>query len=786
MKENKITVFKDLYKSKDVPYIISLENILKRIKNGNDKELIQKIRDAKSKDEKSKLKTKLPAILFQGEFTHRAIVGFVNSSGLMTLDFDGIDTKEQLNKTFNILKGNKHIVSVFVSPSGYGLKAILSIDKVDATTYTKIFKKFKKDFNYDYFDIVTSDVSRVCFSSFDPNIYINYNAEIYNPVIIDEGYNVIDKIPLIPIYNEDSIADKIMKFNFSKNFVEGERNAFVFDVAGLFCEYGISENYAFGYIANNIIHGDFDEREAEFTIKSAYKRRSFNTKFFEDYELIDKIKKDVTKGKKAVTEKYNIDEITYNKISTEIDVVDFWDITEDKNGNEKVTINPSKFKLFLEMNGFNKYFPNDSLKPMFVSIISNKVNETSVEVIKDFVLDYLTSKKEHSVWNYCASNFKMFTETYLLMLESVELMMLKDLKEKSFIAYRNGILEVTKDSLKLIDYLDVDGYIWESQIIKRDFIINENTENDYKNFVNNISNNEALPVECVIGYLLSNYKNKMNNKAIILNDEVITENPEGGTGKGLFIQGLKQIRRVSILDGKSFDDKKSFPYQTVKQETNILVFDDVKKNFDFESKFSLVTEGMTLERKNKDAIKLRVEESPKMVISTNYAIKGEGNSHDRRRHEIEFAQYYGKNLTPYTEFKRQLFDDWNEIEFNQFDNYMVKCLQSYLSLGLVKQNAKNIKLRKLIAETSMEFVEWIKDDDNITLGIRYNKKVLFDKFTEEYIDFKKYLTRKRFNIWMQKYSNFSNIAYKDGNSNGSRWVCLGDENNDINENDCPF
>ena len=273
----------------------------------------------------------------------------------------------------------------------------------------------------------------------------------------------------------------------------------------------------------------------------------------------------------------------------------------------------------------------------------------------------------------------------------------------------------------------------------------------------------------------------MNNKAIILNDEVITENPEGGTGKGLFIQGLKQIRKVSILDGKSFDDKKSFPYQTVKQETNILVFDDVKKNFDFESKFSLVTEGMTLERKNKDAIKLKVEESPKMVISTNYAIKGEGNSHDRRRHEIEFAQYYGKDVTPYTEFKRQLFDDWNDKEYNQFDNYMVNCLQTYLSLGLVKQNAKNIKLRKLIAETSMEFVEWAKDSDNLPLNVRQDKKILFDKFTEEYIDFKKYLTRKRFNIWIQKYANFSKLKYSDGNTNGSRWLCLGNEIKESNE-----
>jgi len=32
MRYNKITVFKDLYKSKDVPYIISLDKILQRIK----------------------------------------------------------------------------------------------------------------------------------------------------------------------------------------------------------------------------------------------------------------------------------------------------------------------------------------------------------------------------------------------------------------------------------------------------------------------------------------------------------------------------------------------------------------------------------------------------------------------------------------------------------------------------------------------------------------------------------------------------------------------------------
>jgi hypothetical protein len=72
----------------------------------------------------------------------------------------------------------------------------------------------------------------------------------------------------------------------------------------------------------------------------------------------------------------------------------------------------------------------------------------------------------------------------------------------------------------------------------------------------------------------------------------------------------------------------------------------------------------------------------------------------------------------------------------------------------------------------MEFVEWIKDPDNLPLNKRRDKKYLFDSFTEEYIDFKKYLTRKRFNIWVQKYAKFKDLEYEDGNTNGSRWLSL--------------
>ena len=768
MRETNISVFKNLLKSKDVPYIIPLWKSLERIKIGKSKELVQEVRNAKTKEEADAVKKSLPCILFGGEFKERNKKGLVNHSGLMVIDFDKYETDDKMYDHLHELKKNPFIITLFISPSGKGIKGVVRIPSADQFSHEKYFKAFADEFNYDYFDKSNCNVDRVCFESYDPDIYINYEAKIYEPILVDEGFDVKDRVPLIPINDESIIIDKIMRFNWSKDFREGERNSFIFDLAGAFCEYGVSEATAEGYILNNVVIGEFSESEAKTTIRSSYKRRSFGTKYFENYQQIEKIKTDLKKGKKEVIEKYNIAEDVYDEIKEVSEAEDFWYLN-DKN---KISINPLKYKLFLESNGFKKHFPNESDKPQFVSIESNKVKLTSVSKIKDFVLDYLMERKELDVWNYCANYQNLFSEQFLLMLESIDLMMLKDDRETSYLAFKNGILKITKSNKELIDYIDVDGYVWESHILDRDFYEMEDDTNDYKRFINNISGGEAFPIECTIGYLLSTYKNRSNNKAVILNDEIISDNPEGGTGKGLFVQGLSQVRNTSIIDGKQFDSKKSFAYQTVSLDTKILVFDDVKKNFDFEDKFSLVTEGLTLERKNKDAIKLNVHDSPKILLSTNYAIKGEGNSHNRRRHEIEIAQYYGKDLTPDEEFGKQLFDEWDLIDFQKFDNYMVNCLQSYLASGLVRQNAKNIKLRKFIAETAMEFYEWAKEAENLPLNVRNEKTQYFNTFTDEYKDFQKWLQRKKFNTWIQKFCTFNGYEYHEGNTNGQRWFLI--------------
>src|SRR5699024_3240164 len=124
-----------------------------------------------------------------------------------------------------------------------------------------------------------------------------------------------------------------------------------------------------------------------------------------------------------------------------------------------------------------------------------------------------------------------------------------------------------------------------------------------------------------------------NNKAIILNDEKISDNPNGGSGKGIFTSAIGKMKNLDVLDGKTFDPQSSFPYQSVSTDSQVISFDDVKKNFKFEQLFSLITEGISLEYKGKDAIKLSVEESPKIMISTNYTIDSRGGSFERRMFE---------------------------------------------------------------------------------------------------------------------------------------------------------
>ena len=250
---------------------------------------------------------------------------------------------------------------------------------------------------------------------------------------------------------------------------------------------------------------------------------------------------------------------------------------------------------------------------------------------------------------------------------------------------------------------------------------------------------------------------------------MISENPNGGSGKGIICNALGKLKKVSVLDGKGFSFEKSFPYQTISIDTQILVFDDVKKNFQFESLFSLVTEGITLERKNKDAIHLDVKHSPKIMITTNYTIQGNGGSFERRKFEIEMSSFFSANNTPKDVLGHMLFDDWDNEEWLKFDNFMITCLQFFLKNGLIESEFKNLETRKFINETRHEFYEWANESDRFDLNVRYSKSDEFDKFVRENIDVQKWLTHAKFSKWLESFATFKKWKYLSVKSNGIKY-----------------
>ena len=64
------------------------------------------------------------------------------------------------------------------------------------------------------------------------------------------------------------------------------------------------------------------------------------------------------------------------------------------------------------------------------------------------------------------------------------------------------------------------------------------------------------------------------------------------------------MKNVLRIDGKNFRFDKSFPFQSVNPDTQIMFFDDVNKKFGFEKLFSIITEGITIEKKNKKIPKI--------------------------------------------------------------------------------------------------------------------------------------------------------------------------------------
>lgn len=195
-------------------------------------------------EEFAKAKSQLPAVTFAGEFITRAVSGIKSYTGLAVLDFDKIECPDDVKEQ---IAADPHTLLAFISPSGNGVKVVIKLSgtadeyKARYEAALEYFKEFKPD-------QATSDISRLCFMSYDPLPYYNPNAEEFTKII-----KRVEVQREQVVSEHGKVFQNLQKWQDKrgKSWNEGSRNEFICGLSAACCRFGIPEYEAYNLFMND-------------------------------------------------------------------------------------------------------------------------------------------------------------------------------------------------------------------------------------------------------------------------------------------------------------------------------------------------------------------------------------------------------------------------------------------------------------------------------------------------------------------------------------------------------
>jgi hypothetical protein len=180
----KVTIFGNFSKFKER---LTLDEILNRFKIGIYAYLIRRLRQLLKDGNKAaydRLKSTLDGVTFAASFLKiRKKEYAIDYTGLIILDFDKL-SEAMLVIVRDIIVHCEYTLACFLSPSGQGLKVLVQV----STGIENHLPSFLSVAHF--FETITGveidksgkDVTRLCFVTFDPELYYNKAAKIFDPI----------------------------------------------------------------------------------------------------------------------------------------------------------------------------------------------------------------------------------------------------------------------------------------------------------------------------------------------------------------------------------------------------------------------------------------------------------------------------------------------------------------------------------------------------------------------------------------------------------------------------
>ena len=270
-----VTIFKNF---NEVVEHKTISTILEEIKTGKYKPGIVYLRKslAENKTEAyNKAKKSLPAFTPSGKFVGgRKLEFLADYSSCIILDIDKLSVVD-LQNAKHLANQSEFTFASFISPSGNGLKILVNINS-DKANHKEAFLLVQAHYESILkleIDKSGKDVTRLCFYSFDENLYLNENSKTF-VTLSEVEMPLIETLPEpktkdpIAETNYEAIYNHCIKFTEKKvQYANGSRNVFVHQLACNMNRKAVPMDVALNFIQTDF---NFDDKEVSQAVTSAY------------------------------------------------------------------------------------------------------------------------------------------------------------------------------------------------------------------------------------------------------------------------------------------------------------------------------------------------------------------------------------------------------------------------------------------------------------------------------------------------------------------------------------
>lgn len=500
------------------------------------------------------------------------------------------------------------------------------------------------------------------------------------------------------------------------------------------------------------------------------------------------------------------------------DDLQFWYV-ETKESNDEIR-EIYKFS-YIGLNNFLKHIQvgrcyNLRDEIIFIHAKDNIVTQIKAQDIKDVIVSVAKQLGDSGLEEMILRGAPAYlSETKLDNADFMELTFLESNSKRQYLFFSNSVVEIQKNLIQQKTYQELEGYVWQDSITKNKANITEpvckviktdNTfhlevqdsikDSDYWRYLELTSFYHWRKVEerkslapkdqhtkeekhqqnmgimaklSALGYMLCSYKDPASSKAVICMDAKMSEvgDSNGRTGKSIFAKSIEKMLKTYYINGR---DTKIFegahPYDGLDESYKMVLIDDADQNLQFGLFYTLITGDMQVNTKNAVKFTIPFARSPKLIITTNHAVRGSGSSDLARQFLVGFADYFSDTRSPSDVFNRRLFDDWDFKQWNSFYEICASAIQIYLQHGFIEADTENLALRRLRQEIGENFIAWAEtffnpnDDIPLNIGIEVGKQYAYEDFErmfETYV--RKNVNIRLFKKKLQQYAQFKGWAY---------------------------